>query len=80
MEDSATVFGRDSFLQVIGEESPSWKVALMCLGITHVSGMGNLIGRVIHIGRAVTQMPGEEITLRGQATGRTPVPDCCAVV
>ena len=79
-EDSVTAFGRDSFLQAIGEESPSWKVALMRLGLADVSGKGDLIGRVIHTGRASTLMPGEETTLRGHATGRTPVPDCCAVV
>ena len=79
-EDSVTAFGRDSILQAIGEESPSWKVALMCLGSADVSGKGDLIGRVIHTGRALTLMPGEETTLRGQATGRTPVPDCCAMV
>ena len=71
-EDSVTAFGRDSFLQAIGEESPSWKVALMRLGIADVSGKGDLIGRVIHTGRALTLMPGEETTLRGQSTGRTP--------
>ena len=42
-EDSVTAFGRDSFLQAIGEESPSWKVALMRLGIADVSGKGETL-------------------------------------